>query len=83
MMVGGAAQVCVISGESGAGKTESAKFMIGQLIDCAAEQRPAPGGGGEVESSSPIAERQLHPIEEKILQLNPVLEAFGNARTGR
>jgi hypothetical protein len=70
-----ALQVCVISGESGAGKTESAKFMIRQLIDCSAL------GDGANRRVSASTERQMHPIEEKILQINPILEAFGNART--
>ena len=70
-------QVCVISGESGAGKTESAKLMVRQLIDCAA-RRHCPG---TTRRESLPTEREMHPIEEKILQINPILEAFGNART--
>ena len=56
------------SGESGAGKTESAKFIIRQIIKLCQ-------GGGVVNGSD---QREL---ENKILQVNPVLEAFGNART--
>lgn len=53
-------QCCVISGESGAGKTESAKHFINHLIYlCLGNTR----------------------LELQILQVNPILEAFGNATT--
>lgn len=53
-------QCCVISGESGSGKTESAKHFIQHLIYlCAGNSR----------------------LELQILQVNPLLEAFGNATT--
>lgn len=52
------------SGESGAGKTESAKFVIRQLIHLCHS-----------------TEHNVHALENKILQVNPLLEAFGNAQT--
>jgi myosin III len=53
-------QCCVISGESGAGKTESAKHFMQHLIHlCLGNTR----------------------LELQILQVNPLLEAFGNATT--
>ena len=70
------AQVCVISGESGAGKTESAKQFIRQIMDVSARGLMgggAPSPGGHV--------RAKHPVEMKIIQQNPILEAFGNAKT--
>lgn len=51
----------LFSGESGAGKTETAKIAMQYLA--------ALGGGGG--------------IENEILQTNPILEAFGNAKTLR
>ncbi|XP_033640146.1 myosin-IIIb-like isoform X1 [Asterias rubens] len=57
----GMRQCCVISGESGAGKTESAKYLIGHIISHCNSQKKS--------------------LQEKILQVNPLLEAFGNART--
>ncbi|KAF3775409.1 Myosin-1 [Nymphaea thermarum] len=54
-------QSLIISGESGAGKTETAKIAMQYLA--------ALGGGSG--------------IEYEILQTNPVLEAFGNAKTLR
>ncbi|XP_062516567.1 myosin-IIIb-like [Corticium candelabrum] len=53
-------QCCVISGESGAGKTESAKYVIKQLIELCHGKTS---------------------LEQKIIQVNPLLEAFGNAQT--
>lgn len=54
-------QSIIISGESGAGKTETAKIAMQYLA--------ALGGGSG--------------IEYEILNTNPILEAFGNARTSR
>ena len=57
-------QVCVISGESGAGKTESAKFVIQEIVNVCVS-----GGSNAV------------TLTHKILMVNPILEAFGNAQT--
>eukprot|EP00054_Salpingoeca_dolichothecata_P026515 m.189953 g.189953 ORF g.189953 m.189953 type:complete len:938 (-) comp25680_c0_seq1:211-3024(-) len=56
-------QVVVISGESGAGKTEAAKLFVKHLIHDSV--------GVEFEG-----------LEQKLIQVNPLLEAFGNAKTG-
>jgi myosin-3 len=54
-------QVFVISGESGAGKSETTKLIVRMLIGL------AKGGDPKLES--------------KIMAVNPMLEAFGNAKT--
>ena len=54
-------QACIISGESGAGKTEVSNILVHHFMRL-----------GKAESRS---------LEDKILQVNPLVEAFGNART--
>lgn len=63
-----ARQAIVISGESGAGKTESAKVAMNFLTDL----------GKQGDSKSDVGD-----IGTKILACNPVLEGFGNAKTVR
>ena len=60
-------QSILISGESGAGKTETTKLMMKYLSLC------GHGSHGTVQST----------IERQILESNPLLESFGNARTLR
>ena len=57
----GKAQTFVISGESGAGKTETTKIIVGHVME--------------------LCKAGKTDLEEKIKQLNPFLEAFGNAKT--
>ena len=59
-------QSILVSGESGAGKTESVKIMMQYLA--------------VVSKSSGKAENQ---VAQQVLASNPLLEAFGNARTLR
>ena len=61
----GKSQSIVVSGESGAGKTETNKHLMYYLA-----YRSKAGGG-------------IETLAEAILQSNPVLEAFGNAKTSR
>ena len=61
-------------GESGAGKTEAAKYCLRYIVArCGVAARDAggaSGGGGDF-------------VEQCLMQANPVLEAFGNAKTVR
>lgn len=59
-------QCMIISGESGAGKTESIKFILKYITHIARK--------GSSEQSN---------IQEQIIQANPIMESFGNAKTSR
>uniref|UniRef100_A0A3Q3G356 Osteoclast-stimulating factor 1 n=1 Tax=Kryptolebias marmoratus TaxID=37003 RepID=A0A3Q3G356_KRYMA len=65
MMIDGENQCVIISGESGAGKTVAAKYIMGYISKVS-------GGGPKVQH-----------VKDIILQSNPLLEAFGNAKTVR
>ena len=67
-----ASQSILISGESGAGKTETAKLIMKYLAYM--------GGHSEKAGATDGGERS---VEVKILESNPLLEAFGNAKTVR
>ncbi|XP_032050666.1 unconventional myosin-Ie isoform X2 [Aythya fuligula] len=58
-------QCVIISGESGAGKTVAAKYIMSYVSKIS-------GGGPKVQH-----------VKDIILQSNPLLEAFGNAKTVR
>ena len=62
-------QSMLITGESGAGKTENTKKVIGYFAEIAA--------GSEKSKADQVS------LEDQIVQTNPVLEAFGNAKTVR
>lgn len=62
-------QSILVTGESGAGKTENTKKVIQYLAAVAQEGKHA--------SADDCT------FEDKILQANPILEAFGNAQTVR
>ncbi len=71
-------QALVICGESGAGKTETTKLLLRYLIAVGSEPGKARAGSARASVLRPTA-----TLEELILQSNPILEAFGNARTMR
>ncbi|KAI8072331.1 P-loop containing nucleoside triphosphate hydrolase protein [Gongronella butleri] len=66
-------QTIVVSGESGAGKTVSAKFIM-RYFATADDKDTA----GKAAKGSGMTE-----VEEQILATNPIMEAFGNAKTSR
>ncbi|KAK9280773.1 hypothetical protein L1049_003661 [Liquidambar formosana] len=62
----GISQSVLVSGESGAGKTETTKLLMRYLAYM--------GGRAAAEGRT---------VEQQVLESNPVLEAFGNAKTVR
>eukprot|EP00929_Paragymnodinium_shiwhaense_P097917 TRINITY_DN5948_c0_g1_i1.p1 TRINITY_DN5948_c0_g1~~TRINITY_DN5948_c0_g1_i1.p1 ORF type:complete len:2102 (-),score=505.44 TRINITY_DN5948_c0_g1_i1:50-6355(-) len=71
-------QAIVISGESGAGKTESAKLLLRYVAEVVRSSSSS-SSATPADDSQPRA----RGLEEKVMQTNPVLEAFGNAMTVR
>lgn len=65
MMIDMEKQCVIISGESGAGKTVAAKYIMSYVSKVS-------GGGATVQR-----------VKDVILESNPLLEAFGNAKTVR
>ena len=74
-------QAILISGESGAGKTEAVKACLRHVVsrssDAARELAPRMDGG-----SGSLADRAGF-VQDCIMQANPLLEALGNAKTVR
>merc|ERR1712042_375791 len=69
----------LITGESGAGKTENTKKVIQYIAKVAgSEKKP----GKEEPSPSGVA-RIKGDLDEQVVEANPLLEAFGNAKTTR
>ena len=66
-------QSILVTGESGAGKTENTKKVIQYLAAVAASDSPGGKSG----------QRQFSNLSQQILRANPILEAFGNAQTVR
>eukprot|EP00547_Thalassionema_nitzschioides_P000456 CAMPEP_0194204396 /NCGR_PEP_ID=MMETSP0156-20130528/3925_1 /TAXON_ID=33649 /ORGANISM="Thalassionema nitzschioides, Strain L26-B" /LENGTH=1546 /DNA_ID=CAMNT_0038930393 /DNA_START=214 /DNA_END=4855 /DNA_ORIENTATION=+ len=70
-------QSILVSGESGAGKTVTTKIILGYLTAISTWQQRRPGSprrSNKADSPS---------IESQVVQSNPILESFGNARTLR
>eukprot|EP00522_Entomoneis_paludosa_P005858 CAMPEP_0172458822 /NCGR_PEP_ID=MMETSP1065-20121228/29457_1 /TAXON_ID=265537 /ORGANISM="Amphiprora paludosa, Strain CCMP125" /LENGTH=1142 /DNA_ID=CAMNT_0013213237 /DNA_START=11 /DNA_END=3439 /DNA_ORIENTATION=+ len=63
-------QSILVSGESGAGKTETVKIAMNHMASVQ--------GGMQTGTSS-----GLDPVVQRVVDSNPLLEAFGNAKTRR
>ena len=60
-------RLSVCAGESGAGKTEASKIIMRYIAKVTAHH----------------AQREVERVKNLLLQSNPILEAFANARTNR
>ncbi|KAJ3196251.1 Myosin type-2 heavy chain 1 [Irineochytrium annulatum] len=71
-------QSIIVSGESGAGKTQSAKYIMRYfaIVDDLEKKDSAPRG-------APASSSSKSEIEEAVLSTNPIMESFGNSKTTR
>lgn len=67
---GGNNQSILVSGESGAGKTETVKICMNHMASVQAGPKAASGDA-------------LDPVVQRVVDSNPLLESFGNAKTRR
>jgi myosin V len=65
-------QSILVSGESGAGKTETVKIMLNHIATTQKGHVPA-GYNHDA----------MDPVVQRVVESNPLLEAFGNAKTRR
>ncbi|KAL0985193.1 hypothetical protein UPYG_G00153940 [Umbra pygmaea] len=70
-------QSILCTGESGAGKTENTKKVIQYLAHVASSHKTGTPGRNKESSQS----MHYGELERQLLQANPILEAFGNAKT--
>merc|ERR1712024_316980 len=71
MVTNGKNQSMLITGESGAGKTENTKMVIAYLAAVACPPK------------KPAQESKKVSLEDQIVATNPILESYGNAKTSR
>lgn len=69
-------QSIIVSGESGAGKTQSAKYIMRYFASVDELDQPF-DGDVDIDSGG------MSEVEEAVLATNPIMEAFGNAKTTR
>ena len=73
-------QSVLVSGESGAGKTVTTKLLMGYL----AKLSQSPIQQPDNHNNKRLSQLSKHmSIERRVLESNPIMESFGNARTVR
>jgi myosin-5 len=79
-------QSILVSGESGAGKTVTTKIVLNYFAMLSKKRAEQPERTTPRKHGSPAFEEPMYEdvtTEQQVLQSNPILESFGNARTSR
>lgn len=83
LMATGVNQCVLISGESGAGKTEAAKKVMEYISKVSSDTSEYAAAEDHKQNRYSKLNRTVAEIKDSLLKSNPVLEAFGNAKTIR
>jgi len=78
-------QSCIVSGESGAGKTEATKLFLQYIAEKSRREQGVRGFTGDSKNKKKKKgeAREDETLQNKVLEANPLMEAFGNAKTVR
>ena len=76
-------QALVVSGESGAGKTETTKIALRCLAKLGRGASSSRGESSRADSVESDTDALFDSVESVLLSANPAFEAFGNAKTAR
>ncbi|TXT13452.1 hypothetical protein VHUM_00819 [Vanrija humicola] len=82
-LTGAGDQTIVVSGESGAGKTVSAKYILRYFASVHNPGKEHPVSDRRRGDIAGNEDEGMSEIERQILASNPIMEAFGNAKTTR
>ena len=76
-------QSILVSGESGAGKTVTTKIVLNYFAMLSKRNSESYPRNSSSDSNSNSNDSNDRSIEQQVLESNPILESFGNARTIR